>query len=532
MDRNKFKNISIIILYVVLIGLIVSAWITGRAKLRAIESRFNQWDKLSLILSQLDKNYVDSIDVDAITERAIPFILSELDPHSVYLPPEERQKADESLSGNFYGIGIQFNVPEDTAVVIQVIPGGPSERAGLMAGDRIVSVDGRNVAGVRIDQDTLVSIMKGPLGSNVRIGILRDGENVDFDIERGVIPVKSVDVAYMIDDTTAYVKLSKFTRTSYIEFMAAMHSLDTSAVKRIIFDVRDNTGGYLDQAYLLANEFLDKDQTVVYMEGRHRKREDLLADGSGHFKNVELAVLINENSASSSEIFAGAMQDNDRAIIYGRRSFGKGLVQEPINFTDKSGLRLTVARFYTPTGRCIQKPYEPEDMSYAIDILERYRHGEMTVADSIKKNDSLRYVTPGGRVVYGGGGIIPDVFVPIDTISGNDFLVKLNRRGSHIRFSIKFADRHRKELQEVASLDELGRLLDSYNLMEKFAEYVRNEEKISFTKEEWAKNEHLLDVQIRAMVGRYSKLDDYAFYPIIAEIDNVIQKALQQKELE
>lgn len=526
--KGKAGSFLATVLYVLLFAIVAVGWYSNQKKLNLLESRYNDWSKLSLILSQLDNNYVDTIDVAGITEKTIPFILKELDPHSVYLPPQEKKVADESLAANFDGIGIEFNVPRDTAVVIHVIPGGPSEKAGLLSGDRIVEVDGVKVAGVKMPQDSIVSKMRGPSGSKVEIAVRREGASslIRFDITRGKIPVNSIDVAYMMNDTTAYVKLSKFSRSTYLEFLKAMPDLLASGMKRMVFDLRDNSGGYLDQALLLANEFLDKDKMIVYMEGVHRPREEFRADGKGNLKNIRLDVLINENSASSSEIFAGAIQDNDRGTIYGRRSFGKGLVQEPINFSDHSGIRLTVARFYTPTGRSIQKPYSNYDNGYMGDLIERYRSGEMTVADSIKHNDSLRYVTPGGKVVYGRGGIIPDIFVPVDTISGNDFLVNVNRNSMQVLFSIQFADDNRKTLSEVDNMDDLNRLLDSFNLLGEFRKYL-TEKGISCTDAEWKKSEHILDVQIRAMVGRYSKLDDLAFYPIISEIDNVICRVLE-----
>ena len=320
-----------------------------------------------------------------------------------------------SLQGNFSGSGIQFNVPNDTAIVINVIQGGPSQKAGLLSGDRIITVDKDTVAGVKINQDSLVKKMKGPLGSLVNIGVKRDNltELLQFPIKRDKIPVKSVDAAIMVNDSLGYIRLSKFTKTSYKEFVDAMDKLSGLGVKELIFDLRDNTGGYLDQALLLSNEFLSKGELIVYMEGLHRERQEFFADGRGKWKDIPLYIIINENSASSSEIFAGAIQDNDRGTVVGRRSYGKGLVQEPIYFSDNSGIRLTVARFYTPTGRSIQKPYSDD---YQYDIYERYKHGEMVDADSIRRDNSLMYTTKGGKTVYGGGGIIPDLFVPIDTV--------------------------------------------------------------------------------------------------------------------
>lgn len=496
-------------------------------KNRELAVKSHSWDKIALVLEQIENNYVDSIDYKSITESTLPFILKELDPHSLYLPPQDLKEADEELEGGFDGIGITFNVPADTAIVINVIHGGPSEKSGLVSGDRIIKVGDKNVAGVKFPQDSLVKLMRGPSGTKVHLTIKRDSQMVPFEIIRDKIPVKSIDVAYMINDTTGYIKLSKFSRTSYKEFTLAMEGLKKEGLKCLIFDLKDNTGGYMDQALLLSNEFLKKGDMIVYMKGRHRPRQDFYADGTGKSRDIALKVLINESSASSSEIFAGAIQDNDRGTIYGRRSFGKGLVQEPINFTDNSGIRLTVARYYTPTGRFIQKPYKKgEEDTYVYDIYERYKHGEMTDADSIPKNDSLKFVTPGGKVVYGGGGIIPDVFVPIDTVDVTDLLIKINRGSLQVKFSIETADHHRKTLQQVKNLDELNALLDSMNLEDSFKKYL-NKNNIEIKSSEWNKSSHIIMVQIRALIGRYSSLEDNAFYPILSEIDNVIQAAVK-----
>ena len=379
---------------------------------RKFDGDYNRWRKLNLILQEVERNYVDTIDMTGMTDAAVSAALAELDPHSVYLPPVELTESVTELSGNFEGIGITFNVPNDTAIVLTTIAGGPSEKAGLMQGDRIVRVDDKDVAGVKMPQDSMIRLMKGPKGSKVKITVNRDGNIIPLDIIRDKIPVHCVDAAFMIDDQTGYLKLSKFTRTTYKEFSEATDRLVSQGMKHLIFDLRDNTGGYFDQAWKLSNEFLEEDDLVVYMEGRKRPRQEFTADGKGSLKDVKLSVLIDDGTASSSEILAGAIQDNDRGTIIGRRSFGKGLVQEPINFTDGSGIRLTVSRFYTPSGRCIQKPY---DKDYAYDIYERYAHGEMTSADSMKVDTSVVYYTVKGRRMYGGGGIIPDIFVPIDT---------------------------------------------------------------------------------------------------------------------
>ncbi|HIZ86285.1 MAG TPA: S41 family peptidase [Candidatus Coprenecus stercoravium] len=525
---NKYGTLRFILwsLIMLLVGSIVTKVMYNRQDRQALRVSGHGWDKLALVLQQIDANYVDTVDYAEFTEAILPLIMNELDPHSVYLPPVSLQQADQELEGKFDGIGITFNVPEDTAIVINAIPGGPSERAGIISGDRIIAVDGDTVAGVHINQDTLVSMLKGPSGSEVRLDILRDGESVVFDVTRDKIPVKSIDAAYMIDDTTGYVRLSKFTRTSYQEFEQALPGLMESGMRRLIFDLRGNTGGYLDQALLLSNEFLPDGSLIVYMEGAHRPRQDFYADGAGKCQDLSLSVLIDENSASSSEIFAGAMQDNDRADIYGRRSYGKGVVQEPIYFTDNSGIRLTVARFYTATGRCIQKPYTPGGTDYIYDIYERYRHGEMMDADSIPRNDSLRFVTPKGKVVYGGGGIIPDVFVPIDTAGVTALLASVNRQALTVKYSSEVADIYRSQLREVEDMAELNVLLDSMDLEKGFLAYMRSRG-MDVDMAQWRISRDVVLTQLRALVGRYSTLDDRAFYQILAGIDNVIQTALK-----
>jgi len=495
---------------------------------RKVDVSDHKWDKLLVILDQIEQHYVDSIDYKDIVEKTLPHVMQNLDPHSVYLPPKELEVADESLTGNFSGIGIQFNVPNDTVVVINVVPGGPSERAGLLSGDRIITVDGENIAGVKMDQDSIVKRLKGPRGTTVKIGIKRDDleELVPFTIKRDNIPVKSVDVSYMIDDSLGYIKLSKFARTSYTEVHEALEKLRGKGVRSLILDLRDNTGGYLDQALLMSNEFLAKGQLIVYMDGLHRQRRDFHADGKGSMQDVKLYVLINENSASSSEIFAGAIQDNDRGTIVGRRSFGKGLVQEPIYFSDKSGIRLTVARFYTPTGRCIQKPYSKD---YQYDIIERYQHGEMTVADSIKRNDSLKFVTPAGKVVYGGGGIIPDIFVPIDTAGVTRFLVAVNRKSLQVKYSIKLADTYRAQLRQVKSFEDLEQLTRSIDIESGFLAFAK-ENGIVPKGDEWQKSKEFIVTQMKGLFGRYTSLDDEAFYPYINRLDNVIERVIEEEK--
>ena len=494
---------------------------------RKFDGDYSRWRKLNLILQQIEENYVDTIDVEAMTDAAVEAALHELDPHSVYLPPVELKESETELAGNFEGIGIQFNVPNDTAIVLNVIPGGPSEKAGLQQGDRIVRVDDETIAGTKTPQDTMVSLMKGPSGSKVKITVSREGTEIPFEITRGKIPVHSIDAAFMINDTTGYIRLSKFRRTTYHEFAQASEKLLGQGMKKMIFDLRGNTGGYFDQSFLLCNEFLPKDAPIVYMQGLHRKRQDFTADGKGELQDVRLTVLIDESSASSSEIFAGAIQDNDRGTIIGRRSFGKGLVQEPINFTDGSGIRLTVARFYTPSGRCIQKPYSDGTM-YAYDIYERYKHGEMTDADSIQVDSSEVYYTVKGRKVYGGGGIIPDIFVPMDTTRATDFFIKCNRKATQMRFASEMFDRYKSRLSGISDFRELSDYLDGLHLDRQFLDFAEKADGIVPRPGEWAETEAYMMPQLKALVGRYSKLDDEAFYRFYLDIDETVAIALRQ----
>ena len=490
---------------------------------KEFDGDYNRWRKLNLILQEVQKHYVDTIDMKGMTDAAVVAALTKLDPHSVYLPPVELEESETELSGNFEGIGITFNVPNDTIVVLNALTGGPSEKAGLLQGDRIVKVDERVVAGVKMPQDSMIRLMKGPKGTKVKITVNRDGTIIPFDIIRDKIPVHCVDAAFMIDDVTGYVKLSKFTRTTYKEFTEATKKLLSQGMKKLIFDLRDNTGGYFDQALLLSNEFLERGEEIVYMEGRHRPRQDYDADGRGSLKDVKISVLIDEGTASSSEIFAGAIQDNDRGVIVGRRSFGKGLVQEPINFTDGSGIRLTVARFYTPSGRCIQKPY---DGDYDYDIYERYAHGEMTSADSMKVDTTSVFYTMRGRTVYGGGGIIPDVFVPIDTTRATSFYIQCNRKATQMRFAQTMFDKYRSSLAQIDDFDRLDAYLDQIDIASQFISYAERVDGIKLKKGEWEETEVYMMPQLKALVGRFSKLGDEAFYRFYIPIDDTIKAAL------
>lgn len=521
---KRISSIWIAVLGVAVGALAVLAYDTYSQKKNLIRVQYGDWRKLNLILDQIDRNYVDTINVNDVTEAAITAALAELDPHSVYMPPVELTEAETDLAGNFDGIGIQFNVPNDTAIVLEVIPGGPSEKVGLQKGDRILKVGEKDIAGVRFPQDSMVRRMKGPAGTKVTVTVGRGNERIPFEITRGKIPVHCVDAAFMINDTTGYIKLSKFSRTTFTEVTEASAKLVGEGMTRLIFDLRDNTGGYLDQALLLSDMFLRKGDEIVYMQGLHRKKDNYKADGKGQLQDIGLTVLINESTASSSEIFAGAIQDNDRGVIIGRRSFGKGLVQEPIYFSDGSGVRLTVARFYTPSGRCIQKPYS-EDYQY--DIYKRYADGEMYDADSIKVDSTAAYKTVAGKTVYGGGGIIPDIFVPVDTTRATKFFIACNKKATQMRFASAMFDRYKGSLTEIGDYDELNRFLDRMNLPAAFREYASSKDGISCTQKEWDETSDYLLPQLRALVGRYSRLGENAFYKMYLNVDVTLKKAIE-----
>ena len=529
MSEKRISSVWVAVLGVVLGAVLVLTVQKITENSRRVNARYHDWRKLNLVLEEIDRMYVDTVDHKSVTDAAIVAALSKLDPHSVYMPPAELEESETDLSGNFEGIGIQFNVPNDTAIVLEVIPGGPSEKIGMLPGDRLLKVDDKVIAGVKFPQDSMVRRMKGPSGSKVTVTVMRDGEEIPFEITRGKIPVHCIDASFMVNDTTGYIRLSKFTRTTYSEFLNASFELLSSGMKHLIFDLRDNTGGYFDQALLLSNMFLKRGDMIVYMEGLHRKRENYKADGRGILKNVGLTVLINESSASSSEIFAGSIQDNDRGVIVGRRSFGKGLVQEPVNFTDGSGIRLTVARFHTPSGRCIQKPYSDD---YQMDIINRYNDGEMTVADSIKVNRSEEYYTLGGRRVYGGGGIIPDVFVPIDTTLATKFYIAANRKATAMRFASDYFDKHKSELAAIDDMPSLLKYLDSASLESRFLDFAKAKDGIvPESGTEWDETRPYLMPQVKALVGRYSKLGDNAFYYLYLEMDDTFLEAMKPHEI-
>ncbi|MBR3405924.1 MAG: S41 family peptidase [Bacteroidales bacterium] len=525
MQFRKWQVLQVV-LGVVIGALVTLSIVRYREAKHLIKTRYTDWGKLNLVLDIVEKNYVDTLNRKGMTDAAVSAALSRLDPHSVYLPPVELEASEEELAGNFDGIGIQFNVPNDTAIVLEVIAGGPSEKVGLMPGDRLLKVDDLVIAGVKFPQDSMVRHLKGPSGTKVTVTVKRGSEVIPFEITRGKIPVRCVDAAFMLTDTVGYLRLAKFTRTTFKECHEAALGLQKEGMKHLIFDLRDNTGGYMDQALLLCNDFLSRGDTLVYIEGRHRAREVYKADGRGSLQDVGLTVLISENTASASEIFAGAVQDNDRGTVVGRRSFGKGLVQEPFFFSDNSGIRLTVARYYTPSGRCIQKPYNGEK-DYAYDIYQRYADGEVFSADSVRLDSTDVHHTRSGRTVYGGGGIMPDVFVPMDTTRASNFYVACNKKATQMRFASAVFDRHARELSAIDNYPDMDRFLKSLNFKVAFPAFARERDGIKCTEAEWDATASYLVPQLNALVARYSKLGENAFYKYYLPVDNTVEEALK-----
>lgn len=485
-------------------------------------------DKVSRTMSYIDQLYVDPVNLDSLAEKVIPVILEKLDPHSVYIPAGDLTSVSESLEGEFDGIGVMFNMLTDTVVVLNVIPSGPSDKAGVQNGDRIIRIDDSLVAGQKIPQDQIISRLRGPKGTSVVLGIERRGapDLIDITVERGIIPIKALDAAFMLKPGIGFVKLSAFSRNSYTELRRALLELREQGMERLIFDLRGNSGGYLDQAIAIANMFLPEGQLIVYTEDRNSQQVKEFSNGKGGFTDFPLAMLIDEGSASSSEILAGAIQDNDRGTIIGRRSFGKGLVQRQLPYPDGSAVRLTIARYYTPAGRSIQKPYDHGSEEYRMDIANRYYHNEMFSADSIRQ-DTLKYFTRGGRVVYGGGGIMPDIFVPLDTVGITQYYLEVNGRNLIYLFALDYSDRNRVRMNEIRTVGQLNEMLDAEtSLLNDFVAFAaRNGVKPVRSQIEISRQ--VLEAQLRAMIGRNTALDYTGFYANIYVIDNVMLKAIE-----
>jgi carboxyl-terminal processing protease len=489
-------------------------------------------NKISYTMSLIERLYVDPLEVDSLAERVIPLILEELDPHSVYIPASDLSELNAPLEGEFDGIGVMFNMLTDTVVVLNVIPSGPSDKAGVQNGDRIIRIDDSLVAGRKIAQEAIVKRLRGPRGTLVRLGVERQGasELVPITVERGVIPIKALDAAFMIVPEVGFVKLSTFSRLSVNELHKALTELSAQGMKRLILDIRGNGGGYLNQAIEMANMFLHSEELIVYTVDRNGQQMREYSNGKGRFSEIPLVVLIDEESASSSEILAGAIQDNDRGLIVGRRSFGKGLVQREIPYPDGSAIRLTIARYYTPSGRSIQKPYNHGVAEYQMDIYNRYAAGEVfaTSADSVAmQQDSVKYFTTGGRVVYGGGGIMPDYLVPIDTLGITPYYQKVNGRNLIYRFTLEWGDKHRAEMNAVATMEQLRAMLDRYpRLVDEFVNYAARNG-VSPQRQQITISRQVLDAQLRALIGRNTAMDYNGFYANIYVIDSTILKAIE-----
>lgn len=495
--------------------------------------RFNALNKINLVAAAVSRLYVDVIDEDTIAEKTIAAMLKQLDPHSTYLPPHEAQQTLETLSGKFDGIGIQINMLEDTLFVVQTVVGGPSEKAGILPGDRIISVDDSIVAGVKLAVNDIITMLRGKRGSKVSIGIMRRGvaEPISFTITRDKIPVNSIDATYMLDDTTGYIRLSRFAESSAEEMEKAVKSLRKEGMRNLILDLQGNGGGYLNVAVKIADMFLDKDQLIVYTEGRNVRRAQEIATGNTLLPDERVVVMVDELSASASEILAGALQDWDRAVIVGRRTFGKGLVQRPITMPDKSLLRLTVARYHTPTGRCIQRPYvKGENEAYDQDLNERLAHGELLHADSIHFTDSLQYKTLRiGRTVYGGGGIMPDVFVGLDTARYTAYHRQLLRRGILNRSIYTYLDNHRREI--ISKYRKVSKFIDQYEIddqlwatLDTLATETGIKPKDDAEKEA---SRPLIAVQLKALLARDLYNSTSTYYMIYNPTNPIYHKAME-----
>lgn len=527
--NNKKSNrfMPLMMALCVVIGIIVGSFYSNHFSGNRLSIINTGTNRINNLLHIIDDQYVDKVNLDSLVEDAMPKILTELDPHSVYISAKDVEAANQDLQGSFSGVGIQFVIRQDTIHVQNVIQNGPAERAGILAGDKIVMVDDQTFVGKAVTNQEAMKRLKGPKNTKVKIGVLRYGHSKpqSFVVTRGDIPIKSVSATYMIDDKTGYIRIKSFGETTYAELLVALAKLGESGFQNLIIDLRDNTGGYLQSAVQMANEFLPKNKLIVYTEGRKSPRQDFRSDGRGSYKQTPLVVLINEGSASASEIFAGAMQDNDRATVFGRRSFGKGLVQKQIEFSDGSMVRLTIARYYTPSGRCIQKPYvHGETDDYAQDLMSRYEHGEFFSQDSIK-HTGPKYHTSNGRVVYGGGGITPDIFVPEDTTGFTSYYKQATMSGLILQFAFTYTDDNRPKLNNFKEMMELADYLKKQNLVDKFATYA-NDKGLKRRNLMIRKSHYLLDRFINSRII-YNMLDEQAWLEYVNEDDATIREALK-----
>lgn len=526
MNKKRFVWLPLIIAVAVCAGIYAGNFYTRISLSGRNFSSLAGQNKIDNLINIIDRHYVDSINPEEIIEKVMPKIMKELDPHSLYIKASDFEKVNEPLEGSFSGIGIQFNMAIDTVTVVSVIPGGPSEKVGLLAGDRIVTINDTTYVGKEVSMDDISSRLRGPKGTTVKVGIKRatSKELLPFEITRGDIPLNSVDASFMIDEKTGYIKISRFGRTTYNEFMNALAQLRNSGASNYIIDLRENSGGYMDEAINMVNEFLPKDRLIVYTEGKASPRNEAYSNGTGAFQTNPIVVLMDEWSGSASEIFAGAIQDNDRGTIVGVRSYGKGLVQQQIPFADGSAIRLTIARYYTPSGRSIQREYKlGESEEYELDYISRLEHGELLSQDSIKQNDSLRYETYNGRTVYGGGGITPDIFVPRDTTNITSYFLQIMNTGALYRFAFEYADKNRETLKQYNNCDSLLAYLQSQPLLEEFVSYAQSKGIKRRPVYIQISRQLILD-GLYAYIIR-NTLEENDFYQVLAKSDKTILKA-------
>ena len=527
MKNNNTRFIPFLLAICLIAGIAIGTFYANHFsgnKLGIINTSSN---KLNALLRIIDDQYVDTVNMGELVEEAMPQILSELDPHSSYIPAKDLEAVNADLKGSFSGIGIQFTIQNDTIHVNSVIQGGPSEKVGLMAGDRIVEVDDSAFVGKIVTNSEAMKRLKGEKGSKVKLGVYRPGEKdlLHFTVIRGNIPVKSID-AYMINEKVGYIKVNKFGETTYPELLIALAKLNQKNCEGLIVDLRGNTGGYMAAAIQMVNEFLPNNRLIVYTQGRKSPREDYNSNGTGSNQKMPLVVLVDEGSASASEIFAGAIQDNDRGTIVGRRSFGKGLVQQPIEFSDGSAIRLTIARYYTPSGRCIQKPYEKgKESEYELDLLTRYEHGEFFSADSIKQDETEVYHTRLGRPVYGGGGIMPDIFVPQDTTGMTSYFRMAANRGLIIRYTFDYTDQNRSTLQKYDTPEKMEAYLKGQNLLNKFAAWAEKKG-LKRRNNLMMKSRRLFEMSLYGNII-YNMLGMEAYVEYLNESDKTVLKAVE-----
>ncbi len=529
MNKLKNKNIAPWIPLMLAVALVVGVFI-GRGTSGSGSSRAGA-DKLSTIMSYIDAEYVDEVDLDSLLESVYPELLSSLDPHSVYIPASDLTAVNDELEGSFSGIGISFNMMTDTITVIEIISGGPAESVGLMPGDRIISINDTVVAGQKWSNEKVISHLRGPAGTKVKVGVERStsSELLPFEITRGDVPVNSVDAAYMLAPGVGYIRVNKFGKNTFEEFFTGIMTLKADGAEQLVVDLRGNGGGFMEMAILMANEFLERDAPIVSTKGRVANSSSASsADGSGAFQDIGLVVLMDEYSASASEIFAGAIQDNDRGLVIGRRSFGKGLVQRQFDLPDNSAIRLTVARYYTPSGRSIQKRYEPGSLqAYQEDLIDRYDRGELFSEDSVKLDKSITFYTRTRRPVYGGGGIMPDVFVPEDTTAVTSWYAQVVNGGTLQKYAFDYFSRHRRELSQAGSVDQLlGRLPADDALLSDFAAYAER----AGVPQRWYYiniSKPLVVNQLKALIAR-NALGVGAYYEVSNRRDPMVSSAMEQ----